>query len=326
MSARRIAIVGGGIAGLTCARALQERGEEPVIFDKGRRAGGRVSTRRGQDGVTFDHGAMWLDVGERYAARLLREWQDAGVVARWSARTAAVSPGGDLEPGEVRECWVGAPRMSAVARWMADGLVVREGCRVTSLRREGARWSVHDEDGESHGRFDHVVVAVPAPQAVPLVQESNLLIDTMLSVTFDPCLVAMLHLETSLEIPHELLSFGAESLLSLAICDGRKPGRTARGETWMLHGEPGWSDDHLLDEFATMAAALQGAFEAALGRAMPNVLERHGHCWRYSRVRQAAGRPFVIDDAASLSVCGDGMLGPDIGDAIESGRALGLAL
>lgn len=326
MAARRIAIVGGGLAGLTCARALQERGEEPVIFDKGRRAGGRISSRRGEDGVTFDHGAMWLDAGERYAARLLRAWTDAGVAARWAARTATVGSGGALQPGQVRECWVGAPRMSAVARWMAEGLVVREGCRVASLRREGQRWSVLDEEGASHGRFDHVVVAVPAPQAVPLVQDSNLLVDTMLSVTFDPCLVAMLRLETSLEIPHELLSFAEESLLSLAICDGRKPGRAAVGETWVLHARAAWSEAHLLDEFSTVAAALQGAFEAALGRTMPRVIERHGHCWRYSRVREAVGRSFVIDDAASLSVCGDGLLGPDIGDAIESGRALGLAL
>ena len=126
MSARRIAIVGGGIAGLTCARALQERGEEPVIFDKGRRAGGRVSTRRGQDGVTFDHGAMWLDVGERYAARLLREWQDAGVVARWDGRFATIVQG-ELRPDlSARTRWVGTPKMSSLGRHLSHTAVVNE--------------------------------------------------------------------------------------------------------------------------------------------------------------------------------------------------------
>ena len=41
-----IAIVGAGISGLMAATYLAEKGKAPVLFDKGRGPGGRMSTRR----------------------------------------------------------------------------------------------------------------------------------------------------------------------------------------------------------------------------------------------------------------------------------------
>ena len=41
-----IAIIGAGMAGISCARALREAGREVVLFDKGRAAGGRMATKR----------------------------------------------------------------------------------------------------------------------------------------------------------------------------------------------------------------------------------------------------------------------------------------
>jgi predicted NAD/FAD-dependent oxidoreductase len=45
-SSRSVAVVGGGIAGLAAARALQQAGVRATVFDKGRSAGGRAATRR----------------------------------------------------------------------------------------------------------------------------------------------------------------------------------------------------------------------------------------------------------------------------------------
>ena len=38
----RIAIIGAGMAGLSCGQRLAEGGHEVELFDKGRGAGGRV--------------------------------------------------------------------------------------------------------------------------------------------------------------------------------------------------------------------------------------------------------------------------------------------
>jgi renalase len=66
----KVAIVGAGIAGLSCALRLQQDGCNVAVLDKGRGAGGRMSTRRiampGGEGaggeVAFDHGAQYLTI------------------------------------------------------------------------------------------------------------------------------------------------------------------------------------------------------------------------------------------------------------------------
>ena len=44
-----MAVIGGGIAGLSCATVLQQAGLKVSVFDKSRGAAGRMSTRR-EDG------------------------------------------------------------------------------------------------------------------------------------------------------------------------------------------------------------------------------------------------------------------------------------
>ena len=70
---RSVAIVGGGIAGLTAARKLSRDGQSVQVFDKGRGAGGRASTRR--EGLRqFDHGAQYCTAKEERFQRQVDSW------------------------------------------------------------------------------------------------------------------------------------------------------------------------------------------------------------------------------------------------------------
>ena len=59
MPKKRIAVVGAGIAGLTCAYELQRAGFEVHVFEKEAWVGGRMATRV-KDGFYFDIGAEHL--------------------------------------------------------------------------------------------------------------------------------------------------------------------------------------------------------------------------------------------------------------------------
>src|SRR3989344_1745116 len=56
---KRIAVIGAGIAGLTCAYELQKAGFEVTIFERDDRVGGRMATRV-KDGLAFDIGANFF--------------------------------------------------------------------------------------------------------------------------------------------------------------------------------------------------------------------------------------------------------------------------
>eukprot|EP00966_Prymnesium_polylepis_P303429 7008841-Prymnesium_polylepis.1 len=58
-SPQRIGVIGGGVAGLACARRLADLGKDVVVFDTGKWApGGRASSRKWADGgPPVDHAA-----------------------------------------------------------------------------------------------------------------------------------------------------------------------------------------------------------------------------------------------------------------------------
>lgn len=166
-------MVGGGIAGLACAKELQALGLSPVVFDTGVHApGGRCSTRAltvgaGKDGekpqrLMMDHSAQflsvpadveaakaaaeaagddgarrWLEwVGEMEAKGLLREWD--------AARIGTLEKGGKFTPREKtnERALVGVGGMRAVPNFLAEGVQVDRPKWVSKVKplADGKGW------------------------------------------------------------------------------------------------------------------------------------------------------------------------------------------
>jgi monoamine oxidase len=71
----RIAIVGGGLAGLTCAYRLKQAGINATVYEANSRLGGRCWTRRGDfaEGQTAEHGGELIDQSHTRIRQLAQE-------------------------------------------------------------------------------------------------------------------------------------------------------------------------------------------------------------------------------------------------------------
>ncbi len=69
----RVIVVGAGMAGLTCARLLHERGVDVTVLEGGSRVGGRARTVRSvfQGGQYVESGAEWIDTDHHRMRELL---------------------------------------------------------------------------------------------------------------------------------------------------------------------------------------------------------------------------------------------------------------
>ncbi|MEM6993974.1 MAG: FAD-dependent oxidoreductase [Myxococcota bacterium] len=325
---RTVAVVGGGVSGLSCARELGNHGFSVRVFDKARRPGGRTSTRRTSGGLVFDHGAQYMTARTPDFRRAIEAWQREGVVGRWAGPFASV--GGDRRPRTQSERYVGIPTMSALSRHLASGLDTVSQTRIVAVQRRNdarndARWCVVDESGTAHGGFDSVVVAVPAGQAVPLLEAAPALAERAASVVMAPCWAVMLVFESPLPV-----AFGGVSIQGAAVAwaarQASKPGRPD-AEAWVLHATPAWTEQHWDHELATVAAELLKNFSVAVGFDAPPPVTVDGHRWRYARAPDGASSSAVgWDPALGLGVCGDWCRGSRIEDAWLSGRALAQAM
>lgn len=69
----RIVVVGAGLAGLTAAWRLAERGFDPVVYDALGRVGGRAFSLRGAFATKCELGGELIDTGHRHIRRLARD-------------------------------------------------------------------------------------------------------------------------------------------------------------------------------------------------------------------------------------------------------------
>ncbi len=78
-----IVVIGAGMSGIACARALHAAGLSVRLIDKGRGIGGRIATNLttvAGNGITFDHGAQYL-FQRQHAANIAALGHE--VVAEW---------------------------------------------------------------------------------------------------------------------------------------------------------------------------------------------------------------------------------------------------
>src|SRR4051812_49983885 len=76
-----VVVIGAGISGTACARALRAAGVPVRVLDRGRRVGGRMALRRERIGGVehvVDIGASYFTVSDPAYAALADDWRFAG--------------------------------------------------------------------------------------------------------------------------------------------------------------------------------------------------------------------------------------------------------
>ena len=316
---RRVAVIGAGMAGLACAATLHAAGLHVEVFDKGRRAGGRLATRRA-DGMTFDHGASYADAHGPTFGAVLAGMGRVGDAAPWPA----------AGPGR----WAGMPGMSALARHM-EGLgagTIHTTRHAAFLHRGDAGWMLRHLDaavarpglvvnagGDVAGPYDAVLLALPSPQAVPLLLAlPHRFADAVARAGMAPCWTLMLAFPEPNSAPDLPQPGGA---LAWIARESSRPGRAAAPECWVAHAGPDWTHDHLEDDAGAVQDVLLRDFATATGiKAAPAYAAVHR--WRFARTDRPLGVPALWDSAGGLGVCGDWCLGARVEDAFTSGQAL----
>lgn len=304
METQPLAIIGAGMAGLTLARQLQAAGRNFSIFDKGRRPGGRLATRRGE-AQHFNHGCQFFTLRDAGFGAAMR---GAGA-APWAAAGAA--------------CFAGVPDMASVAETLADGLGVRASAHVSGLTRDGAAWRVEFKDGTAQ-MFGTVALAIPAQQAASLLASlGHRFTDALAAVRMAPCWTVMLGFDGPVAGPDVLRP--ENSALGWLARENSRPGAAEAPVGYTVQATAAWSRAHLEDDAQSVLTELTNEF-ARVSEITALPARAAAHRWRYALAEAPLGEPCLWDAELRLGLCGDWCLAGRLEAAFLSGAALGIRL
>jgi photolyase PhrII len=313
----RVAVVGGGIAGLSAARTLRDQGHEVCVFEKARTVGGRTAVRRSGP-FEFDHGAQYFTARDGRFDRYVASWREAGLVAPWQGRIAVL--GYRARPsGPPPERYVGVPGMDAIARHLAEDLHLATGTRVSRLTPDGGRWGLTRDGGELPERFDAVIVALPPSQAAELLTGVSDLAGRVRGCSLKPCWAVLLGFESALATAFDA-AFVHGSPLSWVARNTAKPGRSP-AESWVLHAGPDWSAAHADDNPERVAGSLAAEFRRLVDGDGPRPPYVDAHFWPYALPPEPLEVGALWDATGRLAVCGDWCQGARIEGAFLSGMS-----
>lgn len=317
-----VAVIGGGISGVSCAGALAELGCTVDVYDRGHRLGGRLATQTlrdtgtAYDGRLVDVGASYLTVDDARFGNVVGDWIGRGLLCPWTD-AFHVADGSGVIGTKVGPMRYAAPLglrslVEDLAGALPSDLVeIRHPFDVTGIDvgPDGVR--IADRD------YRAVALCGPDPQMQALIPVAE-------APMWEPVL-ALVVVYDQRTWDFDGIFVNDDPVLTFVADDGTRRGDDA--PVLVAHSTPVWAAAHLADPLVAAPAML-----ASLGRLTGSAsaswftVKR----WTYARPMQARPEAFGFETFGLEGVigrAGDAWHGvPRTQSAWVSGDALGRAM
>ncbi|MFT5503898.1 MAG: renalase [Gammaproteobacteria bacterium] len=315
-----VAIIGGGISGLTCATALRGMIDKVKVFEKSIFPGGRVSRFRAGE-YEFNHGAQFFTVSNPLFWNIVCGWQTDGIVRTWDGWVV------EIQNGQINNCdaatqrFVGQPRMQIVAEALAKNCDLVTSAAISELEKQiDGSWRLFNERGDYMGAFDVVIIATAADQVSQLCRDIPEISDAADSVDMTACWSGMFAFEHRLDLPYEA-AYIFDSALSW-ISRHQNSDSTGGPDCWVVHATPEWSLQYSASFRGRVMHALLDAFETAVDIKNMKPVSSSVHCWKHAVPINPINVDCLFSEGNLIGACGDWCTAPRIEGAVLSGFSM----
>ncbi len=331
-----IAIIGAGMAGITCAIELQKLGKNVIILEKSRGVGGRMATRRLFETIA-DHGTCYLSPKQPQFQAVFDRLIDAKVVTTWTNTISILAPDGQLlKDPDLCPRYIAPGGMSSIAKYLSVGLDIRLNQKAIGIESVGDGWRIAiDGDTLTEIFAQTLISTVPAPQAVDLLApvEDILpieIIEQLRSVKFAPCISVMVSY-TPAQLSHWYAHYpnvkavtcaGDPNLAWLGVDSSKRD--PAAPPVFVLQSTADFAERYTApntSQLATTALLIHAGERFLPWLSRPQWQQTQ--VWRYAFAKNPLKVPYLqIKHPASLILTGDWCGGSKVENAVIAGLAV----
>ncbi|KAJ6816339.1 uncharacterized protein M6B38_416160 [Iris pallida] len=338
-----VAVIGGGMSGLICASALEERGIRSTVFDTGMHGlGGRMGTRTVNDQpLVFDHAAQFFTVSDPRFQKFVDRWLEEGLVREWKGLLGELEAGGHFVPMPYSSArYIGVKGM----RPLADSVLrknhrvnVARPCWISKLEPINGKWHL-SENGKPQGQFDAIVVAHNGKCANRLLSSSGLPLLTrqmkslelsaiwaLLAAFKDPVPVPQTAFEGAFVKGIDSISWMANNTSKLF------PSQNGMPQCWTFFSSAAYGKRNKVPQEnipnitadrvkSDMIAGVEIALGLSKGSLQP--FYSRVQLWGAALPTNTPAIPCIFDPHGRAGICGDWLLGASVEAAVISGMSL----
>jgi renalase len=318
-----VAIVGAGLSGLICAQQLHQAGYRVVLVEKSRGLGGRVTTRRLQD-TCADRGLSYLISTGELTTSFVELLQAQNIVTVWTDTVHEFRADFGLKAVKGSPLYIAPKGMSEVARFLAKDLEIQLSKRVVSLNLNHDFWHLQVENSYAEIVAKAVVVAIPAPQALTLLEPiaAPEVLDSLRKVEFSSCISVIAGYAADMPLPlwQAVTVMDDDTLAWIGNDSSKRPGKTP--PVFVFHSAAKFAQTYIDME------DLQPVGQQLLNRAAKVFPELANPDWlQCDRWRYAFPTEPLTDNCLNVGTpqpivcCGDWCGGINLEGAMRSGLA-----
>jgi renalase len=315
-----VAIIGAGLAGLTCGTALKGMVPNLKVFEKSIFSGGRVSRFRAGE-YEFNHGAQYFTVTNPLFLNIVSGWQADNVVRPLDGWIVELQKGHISNGDMTTQRYVGYPRMQMIAESLAKNCDVVHSANICEMERQSdGGWRLFNERGEYLGTFDVVVLATSAHETAILCSEIDAIREPAENIQMTACWSGMFAFEEKLDLPYDAANVLDSPLSWISRFQSTETSTTA--DCWVLHASPEWSQQYVASFRGRVMHALLDAFWEACDIAEQKPVSSSVHCWKQATPINPISEDSLFVESEAIGACGDWCTAPRIEGAVLSGFSM----
>jgi renalase len=315
-----VAIIGAGLAGLTCASALKGLVSQIKVFEKSIFPGGRVSRLRAGE-YEFNHGAQYFTVSNPLFWNIVSAWQNEGFVRPWNGWIVELQKGQISNSDVATQRFVGQPRMQTIIEKLSANCDLVTSANVSEIEvQEDGGWRLFTERGDYLGAFDIVILATAAHQVATLCRSITEISELSDNVAMTTCWSGMFAFETQLDLP-----FDAANVLDSPLSwISRQQGNDQKSDAdcWVLHASPEWSQQYVASFRGRVMHALLDAFWEAIDLPEVKPIASSVYCWKQAVPINPINQDSLFVESMTIGACGDWCTAPRVEGAVLSGFSM----
>ena len=327
-----VLVVGGGISGVACARALDAAGTPVRVLERSHRVGGRMASQPLPEGSDHpvDLGAAYFTVRDDAFAAVVDGWRARGLARPWTDTLASHDADGTWSSTSGPQRWAAPGGLRSLVADLAEGLTVSTGHTVGAVEPGPA------VDGVPARA---VVLAMPDPQAARLLHPALRAGALVADRVWNPVISVALGYGHRAWAPfrppgssspsgvlpstHRLRAafVNGHPDVDLVADDGDRRGDGA--PVLVVHTSAERARRHLDDPDGAIAPVVAAVTELLGLEQAP--AWTHAHRWSFASPAEPRDEDFALTDDL-VGLCGDGWGSPKVETAWRSGTLLGRAV